>query len=95
MPSEIYRSNTARDAFYLGSEVLVKRGDHIRLNFINLDYSLPLRLAKKVGLARASLFANASNLGLIWKAGDEDPEYLGNSLLSYNRNFSIGFRAGF
>jgi len=95
VPSEIYPSNTARDAFYLGSEVLVKRGDHIRLNFINLDYSLPLRLAKKVGLARASLFANASNLGLIWKAGDEDPEYLGNSLLSYNRNFSIGFRAGF
>lgn len=95
VPSEIYPNNTARDTFYLGSEVLVKKGDHIRLNFINLDYSVPSRLSKKVGLSRASLFANASNLGLIWKAGDEDPEYLGNAVLSYNRNFSIGFRAGF
>lgn len=39
IPSNRYESNSARDAFYLGSEALVEKGDHIRLQYINLNYS--------------------------------------------------------
>lgn len=46
IPSNRYESNSARDAFYLGSEVLVEKGDHIRLQYINLNYSFQRKYYK-------------------------------------------------
>jgi hypothetical protein len=38
-PSNNYQSDANRDAFYSGSSILVEKGDHIRLQYINLTYT--------------------------------------------------------
>lgn len=75
VPAQVYPGNTNRDRFYQGAEVLVERGDHIRLQFINVACQLPLPAAG--WLKSASLQVNASNLGILWKKNDQgiDPDY--------------------
>ncbi len=66
VPSFIYPAINNRDNFYLNSEVLATRGDHIRLQYLNFSYSLPLKAGKAV--RDCQFFININNLGLIWKA---------------------------
>jgi len=78
VPSMLIPGNNARDGFYGYSEATTERGDHIRLQDVNVSYVLrgdglhwgPFREI------RATLYAR--NLGLIWKANDAglDPDYL-------------------
>lgn len=53
------------------------KGNHIRLNEIYLGYDLPERwLARQSVFRRVNVYAQASNLGLIWSANkDMDPDY--------------------
>lgn len=68
VPSFAYPINGNRDNFYKSSEAVVEKGDHIRLQDINLSYSLNKRF---------SFYAYISNLGVIWKATSYkiDPDY--------------------
>lgn len=74
MPSEI---NFNREDFYLNSSVLVEKGDHIRLQDINLSYSFAPALLQRLSLKNLQLYLYANNLGIIWKATDKnvDPDY--------------------
>ncbi len=66
VPSLVYPSNEARNQFYQRSEVLVQRGDHIRLQDVRLSYQSP---EKEKGLFRKyDIFCFASNLGILWRA---------------------------
>lgn len=65
VPSMPAVSNSARDNFYLYSEALVEKGDHIRLQDVSLSYDLPVT---KLPLKRAQIYFYANNLGIIWKA---------------------------
>ncbi|HEX7905432.1 MAG TPA: SusC/RagA family TonB-linked outer membrane protein [Chitinophagaceae bacterium] len=68
VPSLIYPSNNARDAFYAGSEVLVEKADHIRLEDIRLDYSITNNKRKKFSFSEMNIYMYLSNLNvLIWK----------------------------
>ncbi len=58
-----YPDLSYRDGLYTGSEVNVLKGDHIRLQYINMRYNLPSKKS-----FRASLFTNFANLGIIWRA---------------------------
>ncbi len=95
IPSMIYPNISNRDNFYSYSEVLVRKADHIRLQFINLGYSLSPRLLKKWRLEHLQLYINAANLGIIWKAnkGDIDPAY--GTPVAPAKVFAFGIRAGF
>lgn len=69
--------NSFRDAFYLNSEVLIEKGDHIRLQDIRLAYSF-----QESGLAggifrNLSLYSYVNNLGILWKATKDelDPDF--------------------
>lgn len=75
VPSFIYPAISNRDNFYLNSEVLATRGDHIRLQYVNLSYSLPLKAGAVI--RDCQFFITVNNLGLIWKANrlDLDPDY--------------------
>lgn len=71
-------------------------GDHIRLNEIYLGYDLPERLlARQSIFQRVNIYAQASNLGLIWsKNGKMDPDYpVGN--LKPLPTFTFGLKIGF
>ncbi|RBQ02198.1 SusC/RagA family TonB-linked outer membrane protein [Pedobacter miscanthi] len=70
-------ASTNRDNMYLLSNVLVERGDHVRLQDVRLSYDLE---ASKVSFLRsAQVYVYASNLGIIWRANKKgiDPDFQG------------------
>lgn len=76
IPSFIYPTTvTNRDFFYGLSDVLIEKGDHIRLQFVNLGYTL--YKANKYMPKQTRFFVNVNDLGIIWRANKKglDPEY--------------------
>lgn len=94
VPSFVYPSNANRDAFYRNSEVNVLKGDHIRLQYINLSYSFG-DTHKTSPFKEIQLDLNFSNLGILWRANDQrlDPDYPGSIVPSLS--CGIGLRASF
>lgn len=91
VPSFIYPVNTARETFYLGSEVLAERGDHIRLNYIQGSYRVTPKFLSNSPFKSISIFANASNMGVLWRANKKglDPNY---TEIPPQKSYSIGLR---
>lgn len=77
IPSIPASINDNRDAFYLFSEPLVNRADHVRLQDINLSYQVGEELSKKLKITSMQLYTYINNIGLIWKANRSglDPDY--------------------
>lgn len=98
VPAMVYPNVSARDAFYKFSEVLVEKGDHIRIQYINLDYALPDKFTGLIHLKDLHFFTNVSNLGIIYRANkvNIDPEYATNAFnLPPGKMFSFGIRTTF
>ncbi|MBL1409015.1 SusC/RagA family TonB-linked outer membrane protein [Sphingobacterium faecale] len=78
VPSMVYPANPNRDTFYAGTEANVRRGDHIRIQYVNLSYRFSKKTCDRMGLRGAQVYLNMNNLGIIWRANKEgiDPEYL-------------------
>jgi TonB-linked SusC/RagA family outer membrane protein len=85
VPSLVFPTSLDRDEFYRMSEVNVLRGDHIRLQEINLSY-----VFKKSYwfIKNPRIYANVTNLGIIWRANEAgiDPD-----VNDYPRPRSYGF----
>jgi hypothetical protein len=95
VPSFIYPNNADRSGFYNMSEILVSKADHIRLQFVNLAYSLKKSHWSKLPVEQVQFFANGSNLGILWRANKFgiDPEY--NNEFNPRASFSLGLKADF
>lgn len=89
VPSMRYPVDARRDNFYAYSEILVNKGDHIRLQDINLTYHMP---GTPVGNLKFTLYAR--NLGLIWKASDIglDPDF---PSMAPQRTMALGVSSNF
>lgn len=76
IPSFTYPLNTNRNNFFAGSEVLVEKGDHIRLQDIRLGYDIPI--SRTLRIKNLHVYAYANNLGIIWKSTDTtiDPDFV-------------------
>lgn len=87
-------SATIGAAMYFRNNLM--KGDHIRLNEVFLGYDLPQSLLAKQGVFNhINVYAQASNLGLIWSAnGKMDPNYPLGSLKPMPV-FTFGLRLGF
>ncbi|KAL0630260.1 hypothetical protein Q9L58_010894, partial [Maublancomyces gigas] len=96
VPAFVYPNVTGRDNFYAGSEVLVSRGDHIRLQYITLSYPLLSGKASS-GIKSLDIYLNMANLGILWRANREniDPEYGNGSILLPSKTVSIGGKISF
>ncbi|GAB2633436.1 SusC/RagA family TonB-linked outer membrane protein [Belliella aquatica] len=72
LPSS-YDNNSA--TLYNNSEVLIERGDHIRLQDIRMSYTL--QSPSKLKIDRLEVFLYLNNLGVLWKATDLplDPDF--------------------
>ena len=83
-----------RDNMYTYSEILVEKGDHVRLQDVNLSYTLDRGQLPGLPFDRVQIYAYASNLGILWKATDtvKDPDYRTMPPL---RTLSLGLRADF
>ncbi|RYG06443.1 MAG: SusC/RagA family TonB-linked outer membrane protein [Chitinophagaceae bacterium] len=94
VPSFIYPLNQARDVFYSLSEVNMIRGDNIRLDYVNLSYSVNAS-TWRFPFRTLDVFANASNVGMLWKANkyNIDPDYV--STVPPSKGFTFGFRGSF
>ncbi len=96
VPSFIYPNPTGlRDIFYLNSEALVEKGDHIRLQYINLNYELTKGEWKHLPFNSVQLYGVVSNIGIIWRANHHhiDPDYY-NAPYPPSRTYSVGLRFG-
>jgi len=92
VPSMAYPTSAARETFYYGSEVLVGRADHIRLQYVHLAYQFSDIPGVKA-LKDAQLYLNANNLGILWAANKEglDPDYT-SSTAPMRTDIAIGLR---
>ncbi|MNK34410.1 TonB-dependent Receptor Plug Domain protein [compost metagenome] len=93
VPSLVYPAVSRRDNFYNGSEVLVERGDHIRLSYVALTYEVKKAWLAKLPFSNIQLQANASNLGVLWRANKLgiDPDFREN-VISPSHFYSFGLR---
>src|SRR5690606_6042433 len=69
VPAFAYPMVLRANSFYQNSEVLVERGDHIRLQDIRIAYHLDeIRVGKTVWLKNAQIFLFGNNIGFVWRA---------------------------
>ncbi len=92
IPSMDLNGSPERSSFYNNSTALVTSASHIRLQFINLSYRIPFRHRDENGRSEIELFANCSNLGLLWRSNKKgiDPDF---QLMPAPRHYSFGVRA--
>lgn len=90
VPSMQYPLASYRDFFYAYSDILVEKGDHLRLKYLNVHYDITLGDFRKV-----QVYVNASNLGIIWRSNrygiDPDPV---NSIPA-SPSYALGIRCNF
>jgi TonB-linked SusC/RagA family outer membrane protein len=93
VPSRPSAIISGRDDFYAYSDVLVEKGDHVRLQDIRLSYELVCR-KEKLPFSSLSIYGYANNLGLIWKANKNhiDPDF---QLMRQPITVSLGLKVGF
>ena len=70
--------NQDRDILYLYSTALVEKADHIRLQDIQLGYTISKKDVTQLPFQSINLNIYVNNIGIIWKATDSslDPEFL-------------------
>ena len=93
VPSFTYPVNGNRDAFYSIADINIIKGDHIRLQYIDLSYSVGK--TNKWPLQNTRLYVNLANLGIIWRANSDkiDPDFPGT--LALPKSIAFGLKAEF
>ena len=93
VPSLVYPASSERDRFYRYSEVNIRSGDHLRLEYINFSYRPVLRFMDNP--RSFEVYGNVSNLGLLWTKNKEgiDPEF--PYRLKPQKTFAFGIKANF
>ncbi|MGN0019489.1 MAG: SusC/RagA family TonB-linked outer membrane protein, partial [Sphingobacterium hotanense] len=95
VPSIPYPANSARDAFYNNSTVLVEKGDHLRLQDINVSYRWNNDKKGKY-IKQLQIYSYINNLGIVWRANaaNLDPDYYSGGY-PLPITFSLGCKAIF
>lgn len=101
VPSFVYPDDQYRDIFYDQSQVLVEKGDHIRLQDIQFSYSLSKeRLRHLLPATQLQFYMYVNNLGILWRANKAglDPDYLPTynaGVMPQPKSVAIGIKASF
>ena len=76
-------------------DYLVDNASHVRMQEVNLSYSIPTKLLSKAGLSRMQLYAQGNNLFIITaNKYHEDPEYPIGTVRPQPQ-FTFGFKLNF
>lgn len=77
VPSFSNAINSNRDSFYATSEILVAKGDHIRLQDVSINYRWPISAKMANYIKQLELYAYCNQLGILWRANNNgvDPDY--------------------
>ena len=89
-----YPQFSNRTNFYALSEINVLKADQIRLQYINMAYTVSNQ-NRKFLFETLQLYINITNLGIIWRANKEkvDPDYPSGAIPT--RQFAFGIRGNF
>ncbi|MEJ2884625.1 SusC/RagA family TonB-linked outer membrane protein [Pedobacter sp. GR22-6] len=95
VPSAVYPNNSSRSAFYTDAAILVSKGNHIRLQDINFNYSLQKSQLGKLPFTSLNIYSYITNIGLLWRANEHgiDPDQRSGYLTP--TSFAIGLKASF
>ncbi len=76
VPALIYPSTADRTSIYTYADVLVEKGDHLRIRDMRLGYTLPNH--KYLPFRNLNIFTYINNLGIIWRANKQniDPDFI-------------------
>ncbi len=81
---------------YPTSSYWVQDNSFLRLKYLELGYTFPSVLSKKIGISKARIFVNGNNLYCWDKVGQKDPEIQDNGLAyPIQRTFSAGLNLNF
>jgi TonB-dependent starch-binding outer membrane protein SusC len=94
VPSFQYPADPNRDQMYGRSEIHIHKGDHLRLQYINLAYTLP-PVNKNRNIEKIQVWFNTAGLGLLWTANNKkiDPDFPSGP--KPPASFAFGIRASF
>lgn len=94
VPSIPGSPNANRDNFYLFSEHLVERGDHVRFQDVRVSYSMGRGSVSWLPFGKMELYLYANNVGIIWKASNDvlDPDF---QTMRPPKSISMGLRVDF
>jgi TonB-linked SusC/RagA family outer membrane protein len=83
-----------RYTIYGYSNILVEKGDHIRLQDIRLSYDLSKSDIKRLPVQGIQLYFYANNVGILWRANkmNIDPEAFQFGSMPAPRTYSFGLR---
>ena len=96
VPAYASAVNTGLNTFYNYNNVLITKGDVIRLQDISLSYALTKFNIPRLPVERINIVANVRNVGMLWKANDFgiDPDFA-NAQYVTPRTFALGFQFDF
>lgn len=92
VPSMTYPPDPNRDEFYQNSEVLIEKGDHIRLQDFQLSYDWDKQAHPGLPVQLIRFYLYANNVGILWKANHAgvDPDYIQG--MPEPRTLAVGVR---
>lgn len=94
VPVMTYPALNLADQYYKNSEVLVSKGDHIRLQDVRFAYTFGRNILNKLNAKNLQMFVIANNLGVLWKANEValDPDFPTSKPV---RSFTVGLKCIF
>lgn len=93
MPGQL--NTVSRDNFYQNSEVLIEKGDQVRLQDLQFSYELSRDVIRRLPVRSIRLYCYANNIGILWRANHQgiDPD---NILSIPNpRTLALGLKMDF
>lgn len=89
VPAMLYPAVANRDEFYRYSEALVERGDHIRLEDLNIGYRI-IPSGSNRAFKSIRIFTYMSNLGMLWASNPHGIDPYFNNIPMQRPMFSFG-----
>jgi TonB-linked SusC/RagA family outer membrane protein len=76
IPSMVYPNNASRESFFRYSSTLVEKGDHLRIQDLQLNFNLTKKEIRQLPLQNLNLYAYVTNLGVLWRSSKNilDPD---------------------
>ncbi|MFM2228786.1 MAG: Vitamin transporter BtuB [Bacteroidota bacterium] len=79
-------SNDTNGNFGKMSDFYLQKGDYIRLKIVQLGYSLPTNVIKKIGASKIRLYVSGENLITLTKYNGYDPE-IGGTVMGIDKGY--------
>lgn len=76
--------------FYSTSSYWTRSGEYLRVRNIDMGYTVPVHVSRRIGLSALRIFANAQNLFTVTPYDRLDPEIYGNTAYPAQRVINFG-----